>query len=157
MAHAPSSLDSTASSRRSRTTTPAQPGVFKGCDGGVEVRDASFREGRATSRFFIGDDWGIHSYVVHPFTIDAGGRLTLHEFREALTHHMNAVAVILGDASVYGPFCVLMAARNLRRSEKLKWAFPTATTAALPRGVMIEEIDDSAVVECFYDLVVRAG
>ena len=39
-------------------------GLFKGCQGGLEVRDATFQDGRSTSRLFVGDDWLIHSLAV---------------------------------------------------------------------------------------------
>ena len=105
----------------------SRAGIFKKCEGGVEARDATFQEGRSTSRLFVGDDWLIHSIVAHPFrTTEGEGRLTLHEFSEALPRHMRDIALILDDSGTKGPFCVLIAVRGLRTNDKMRWAFPNA-------------------------------
>lgn len=128
-------------------------GVFKGCDGGYELKDTSFDEGRSVSRFFIGDDWLVHSYVAHPFSTDNGGRLTLPEFKESLTRHLSDIALLLKDSEIRGPFCVLLAVRNLQRNPKVAWAFPNANSRVLPRGYMTERLDDPEMVSRFYDMV----
>ncbi len=118
----------------------------------------NFGEGRSTSRLFIGDDWLIHSIVAHPFRVTEGeGRLTLHEFAEALTRHMRDVAVVLDDAEVKGPFCILMAVRGLRASDSIEMAFPNAGSIAMPRGIFVERIDDPLVSQRFNALVRRAS
>lgn len=129
-------------------------GVFKGCENGVEVRDATFQEGRSISRFFIGDDWFVHSYVAHPFFVrDGEGRLTIHEFREEFARHMRDIKLVLDDSNIRGPFGVLFAVKNLRRSPKLEWAFPNANTASLGRPLRVERVDERGLVDRFYDKV----
>jgi len=128
-------------------------GVFKGCDDGVEVRDETFDEGRATSRFFIGDDWLIHSYVAHPITTDASGRITVHEFREALARHLRDIQLILDESEIRGPFGVLLAMKNLKRNPKLVWGFPNAHSAAMSRAARVERVDDPDLIERFFEKV----
>jgi hypothetical protein len=128
-------------------------GVFNGCENGVEVRDSNFDEGRSTSRFFIGDDWLVHSYVAHPLTIDASDRITLSEFRDSLARYMRNIQLLLDKADIRGAFSVLFALRNLRRSPKLRWGFPNADTATMPRPVRIERVDDPALIKRFCDKV----
>jgi hypothetical protein len=122
-------------------------GVFKGCDHGYELRDSSFDEGRSVSRFFIGDDWLVHSYVVHPFSTDNGGRLTLPEFKESLTRHLSDVALLLADSEIRGPFCVLLGTRNLQRNPKVAWAFPNTNSRLFPRGYMTDTLDVTTASE----------
>ena len=128
--------------------------VFKGCENGVEVRDATFLEGRSISRFFIGDDWLIHSYVSHPFIVREGeGRLTLHEFRDEFSRHLRDIQLILDDSDIRGPFGVLFEVKNLRRNPKLEWAFPNANATRLGRPMRVERVDDQGLVDHFYDKV----
>lgn len=129
-------------------------GIFKGCENGVEVRDSTFNEGRAIFRFFIGDDWLIHSYVSHPFVVtDGEGRLTLHEFRDSLTQHLRDIQLILDDSGICGPFGILMAVKNLRSNPKLEWAFPNANSTTMSGSVRKERVDDADLVERFFDKV----
>ncbi|NKM94285.1 AlbA family DNA-binding domain-containing protein [Rhizobium leguminosarum] len=129
-------------------------GVFKGCENGVEVKDATFQEGRSISRFFIGDDWLVHSYVSHPFAVrDGEGRLTIHEFRDEFARHLRDIQLILDDSGIRGPFGVLFAVKNLRRNSKLEWAFPNASAASLGRPIRVERIDEQGLVDRFYDKV----
>ncbi|MFH1344637.1 MAG: ATP-binding protein [Pseudomonadota bacterium] len=129
-------------------------GIFKGCENGVEVRDSTFNEGRAIFRFFIGDDWLIHSYVSHPFVVKEGeDRLTLQEFRGELSKHLGDIQLILDNSGICGPFGILMAVKNLRNNPKLEWAFPNANSASMPRAVRKERIDDTDMVERFFDKV----
>jgi hypothetical protein len=128
-------------------------GVFKGCDGGYEVKESTFDEGRLISRFFIGDDWLAHSYVAHPFSADASGRLTLPEFKQALGQHLADIALVLEDSGIQGPFCILLAVRNLQGNPKVAWAFPDANSRALPRGYRAERLDDPEMIARFYDML----
>ncbi|AVH45533.1 helix-turn-helix domain-containing protein [Agrobacterium tumefaciens] len=129
-------------------------GVFKGCENGVEVRDATFQEGRSVSRFFIGDDWLVHSYVSHPFSVREGeGRLTLHEFREEFARHLRDIQLILDDSGIRGPFGVLLAVGNLRRNPKLQWAFPNANAANIGRPLRVERLDEQGLIDRFNDKV----
>jgi hypothetical protein len=128
-------------------------GDFEGCEDGVEVRDITLDKVRSTSRFFIGDDWLIHSYVAHPITADASGRITIDEFREALGHHLSDIQAILDDCRIRGLFGILLAMRNLKRNPRVAWGFPNANSAALPRPLRIERVDHSALVERFCEKV----
>lgn len=129
-------------------------GVFKGCENGVEARDATFQEWRSISRFFIGDDWLVHSYVSHPFSVrDGEGRLTIHEFREEFARHLRDIQLVLDDSGIRGPYGVLLAVKNLRRNPKLEWAFPNANAASLVRPMRVERVDEQGLVERFYDKV----
>ncbi|MGV1793554.1 AlbA family DNA-binding domain-containing protein [Rhizobium sp. A37_96] len=129
-------------------------GVFKGCENGVEVRDATFQEGRSVSRFFIGDDWLVHSYVSHPFSVrDGEGRLTIHEFREELARHLRDIQLILDDSGIRGPYGVLLTVRNLRRNPKLEWAFPNTNAASIGRPIRVERVDEQGLIERFNDKV----
>jgi len=129
-------------------------GVFKGCENGVEVRDATFQEGRSISRFFISDDWLVHSYVAHPFSVrDGEGRLTISEFRGEFARHLGDIQLILDDSGIRGPFGVQFTVKNLRRNAKLEWAFPNANAASLGRPVRVERIDDQGLVDRFYNKV----
>lgn len=129
-------------------------GVFKGCDNGVEVRDATFQEGRSISRFFIGDDWLVHSYIAHPFFVQDGeGRLTIQEFRNEFARHLQDIQLILDDSNIRGPIGVLFAVKNLRRNPKLEWAFPNANAASLGRPMRVERVDEQDLLDRFYDKV----
>ena len=133
-------------------------GFFKGCEGGLEVTDTTFEQGRSTSRFFLGDDWLIHSVAAHPFRVTEGeGRLTLPEFGETLARHMRDIALVLRDVDVSGPFCIMMTVRGLRKGNLMDRAFPRADTIGLPRGIVAEHVDERSVVERFHALVVRAS
>ncbi|RWB94988.1 MAG: ATP-binding protein [Mesorhizobium sp.] len=128
-------------------------GVFKGCEDGVEVRDVTFDENRATSRFFIGDDWLIHSYVAHPITADASGRITIHEFHRALGRHLRDIQLLLDDSEIRGSFGVLLAMKNLKRNPKLAWGFPNTNSATMSRPARVERVDDPDLVERFLEKV----
>jgi hypothetical protein len=129
-------------------------GVFKGCENGVEARDATFQEWRSISRFFIGDDWLVHSYVSHPFSVrDGEGRLTIHEFREEFARHLRDIQLVLEDSGIRGPYGVLLAVKNLRRNPKLEWAFPNASAASLGRPMRVERVDEQGLIDRFYDKV----
>lgn len=128
--------------------------VFKGCENGVEVRDRTFQEGRSISRFFIGDDWLVHSYISHPFSVQDGeGRLTIHEFRDEFARHLRDIQLILDDSGIRGPFGVLFAVKNLRSNPKLEWAFPNASAASLGRPIRVERVNEQGLVDRFYDKV----
>lgn len=129
-------------------------GVFKGCENGVEARDATFQEWRSISRFFIGDDWLVHSYVSHPFSVrDGEGRLTVHEFHEEFARHLRDIQFILDDSGIRGPYGVLLAVKNLRRNPKLERAFPNAHAASLGRPMRVERVDEQGLIDRFYDKV----
>ncbi|MDX8522082.1 hypothetical protein [Mesorhizobium dulcispinae] len=129
-------------------------GVFKGCDNGVEARDSTFQEGRAISRFFIGDDWLVHSYVSHPFVVrDGEGRLTISEFTDEFARHLRDIQLIMDDSGIHGPFGVLVAVKNLRRNPKLEWAFSNTNVASLVRPLRVERVSDQGLVDRFCDKV----
>ncbi|EFG8199804.1 ATP-binding protein [Escherichia coli] len=129
-------------------------GVFNGCENGVEVRDATFPAERSISRFFISDDWLVHSYVSHRFSVREGeGRLTIHEFRDEFAHYLGDIQLTLDESGIRGPFGVQFAVKNLRRNAKLEWAFPNANVASLGRPVRVERVDDQGLVDRFYDKV----
>jgi hypothetical protein len=127
--------------------------VFKGSDRGFEIR-ARDMNGYLISRFFIGDDWLIHSWVAHPFTVDASGsRLTLPEFRKSLKLHLSDIQLILDDSQVRGPFTLLIAVRNLHSHPRLRPFFPRANSAQMSRALRVERLDDEDLITRFCDKV----
>ena len=70
---------------------------------------------------------------------------------------MRAMGLILDEAGIDGPFCIFMAVRGLRKTERMRWAFPSADTIAFPRGMMTDRVNDQDVTERFYELVRRAS
>ncbi|CAN7617373.1 AlbA family DNA-binding domain-containing protein [Devosia sp. LjRoot3] len=129
-------------------------GIFRGCENGLEVRDATFQEGRSISRFFIDDNWLIHSYVSHPFVVtDGEGRLTIREFHGEFARHLRDIQLILDDSDIRGAFGIQFSVRNLRRNSKLEWAFPNASTVSSGRPIRVERVDDQGLIDRFYDKV----
>jgi hypothetical protein len=126
--------------------------VFRGCERGFEVSARDSKQ-KLMSRFFIGDDWLIHSWAAYAITLDAGDRLKLPEFRAELVRHLKDIQLILEDSQIRGPFTILLALRNLRDDPKLKFFFPLADSALMARPVRIERVDDENLIERFYDKV----
>jgi hypothetical protein len=127
--------------------------IFKGCGNGFEVRDSSAVEGRATSRFFICDDWQIHSYVAHPIAVNGFNQIDWHTFQNALPDHLQEIQNILDDSGIKGPFCLLLAVNNLQRDTRIAWAFPNADTATMVRPMRVERVDDRILIKQFLDKV----
>ncbi|MBY9068237.1 ATP-binding protein [Hyphomonas sp. WL0036] len=125
-------------------------GVFRGCQNGVELIERTF-SGDVISRFFIGDDWLLHSCALHPIKLfEGGGRLGLHEFHTELLRHLRDIQLILDDSKIFGPFGLQLRLKNLRSAPGMSNAFPNADTASLPRPVRVERLDDENVLRRFY-------
>lgn len=110
------------------------------------------------TRLFVSDDWMVHACVAYPFDAERGdGRVTRHEFKDRLASFMSTIAEFLAKEGVEGPFCIQMAARNLRRDPKIAWVFPNTDRISLPRGVMTERIDDPDLIERFHQAAIRGS
>ncbi|MBI1196226.1 MAG: hypothetical protein GC203_00005 [Phenylobacterium sp.] len=130
--------------------------VFRGCDGGYEATEIDFHE-KVISRTFVGHDWFVHAHVAHAFTADASGRVRLHEFKSDLTTFLADLDEFLTEEGLRGPFCVALAVRNLRRSEKVAWVFPAAEAVELPRGALVERVAAPTLIDTFHGQLLGAS
>lgn len=127
--------------------------TFKGCQNGVELLERTF-SGHVISRCFIGDDWMLHSYVVHPIKmLDGGGRIGLREFQEQILRHLRDIQLLLNDSRIHGPFGLQLLLKNLQSDPAMAKAFPNADSASLPRPARVESLDDEKVLERFFKKV----
>lgn len=130
--------------------------VFRGCNGGHEAVEIDFNN-NGISRLFVGADWFVHSHADHAFSCAASGRLELPEFKERLTNHLVDLSELLGAQGLKGPFGVTLGVRNLQRSAKVAFFFPNCTAVASTRAALVESVDESELVERFYNQVLGAS
>lgn len=129
---------------------------FTGCQGGHETIEIDFSQ-KGVSRTFIGNDWFLHGQAVYPVSTANSGRAMFPEFKDKLQSYLNDVAALLDGEGIGGPFCVLLAMSGLRADEKLGWLFETADVVELPHGAIVERVDDTSLVETFYNLVISSS
>lgn len=108
-------------------------------------------------RFFIGHDWFAHAFATNPFNAD-GHHLTIAEFDQKLPKYMKEVEQLLCEQEgLEGPFCVSLAVKNLRSSEKLKIAFPSANAVSLPKPRILNRIAAPETIETFCKMIREAS
>lgn len=121
--------------------------MFNGCQDGHEALEVTFDRGRSITRLFIGNDWSIYLQVAHPFH-DDHGRVTIHEFGEAMPKYMRALADLVDREGLNGPFCLSLGVANLHRGGKVGWVFPHADALSV-RPTLVERIDDPGLLGRF--------
>lgn len=128
--------------------------VFNGCQDGHEALEVTFDRGRSITRLFIGNDWSIYLQVARRFR-DDHGRVTTHEFGEALPKYMRALSERLEREGLDGPSCLSLGVANLRGGGKVGWVFPHADALSV-RPTLVDRIDDPDLLGWFHR-VLRDG
>ncbi len=129
--------------------------VFKGCEGGHEALYGTM-SGRAIERLFIGNTWFFHAHAVHPIGSDSE-RVKIYELQAQIAAYLEDLGALIEGEALHGPFCIMLAIRNLGRSDKLAWAFPSNQSVTLPRPMLAEQVASADLAQSFYDLVRRAS
>ena len=132
--------------------------VLRGCEDGIErVVESIGAPPKTFGRFFIGHDWFAHAFATNPFNAD-GHHLTIAEFDQKLPKYMKEVEQLLCEQEgLEGPFCVSLAVKNLRSSEKLKIAFPSANAVSLPKPRILNRIAAPETIETFCKMIREAS
>ena len=128
--------------------------VLQACQDGYEALELTMRDNRSITRVFVASDWSLYVQVVHPFR-DDHGRVTLHDFGQALPGYMADLADMFRE-DLHGPFCVGMSVRNLRRNPRVGFAFPN-TDDITTQPEMADRIDDPDMVKRFATAIVRGS
>lgn len=126
--------------------------VFKGCEGGFEVRDISDFSSPCNSRLFLADNWSIHATATDPIHVGRDGRATIHEFRETFRSYVETIFEFYEKEGIQGPFFFLARLDNLRRHSKLKFFFET-TNRVESRPILGEVEQIIASLDDFHDRI----
>lgn len=130
--------------------------TFQGCLGGMESGWADEDE-VPTSRFFVGDDWLVHSYVRHPFAAHEHDGSSIPEFPNKFAEHMGFINGFFEEQGVDGPFGVWCRVDGLHHNPRMKRFFRGRQSLAMPRPLLVHEVNDSAIVDGFPRLVLSAA
>lgn len=129
-----------------------RPQVFRGCEGGFEIRDINDFSSPCYSRLFLADNWSIHAAATDPIHVANEGRATIHEFRGLFKSYVETIFEFYEKEGIQGPFFFLARLDNLRRHPKLKQFFPSAKRIE-SRPVLGEVDDIIASLDAFHDRV----
>lgn len=130
--------------------------IFRGCAGGVEVKDATFCE-TVNCRLYLSDEWFVHATIAHPFSREPDGRVGIYDMKPRLDRYLSAIVQLLADEGIKGPFAVALEFSHLKRSEKVSWAFHVDGPVAHAPRHLIEVLDPSILTGEAFQAVLRAS
>lgn len=115
-------------------------GAFERVANGHEVRAIDLN-GHMISRFFVGDDWYVHSIICHPIPFKQGeGRVDFIEMLVEISRHFTNIENFLEKEGVDGPFALDINIVNLHSREHFVTLFPRVKSISMGRPSYIEAV-----------------
>lgn len=119
--------------------------AFERVAGGHDVFSVDMH-GNPISRFFVGDDWLIHSVICHPIPFEKGeGRVNFKEMEAEIGTHLLNVRDFLHGENLQGPFAVEASVVNLHSRDHFRMLFPRAKTITMGRPAFWETFEPDAI------------
>jgi len=129
---------------RGKKGFPAVHGTYHAFERGSAGYDVSAIDmnGNKISRFFVGEDWALHSTVCHPIPLDEGqGRIDFGKMQAEFHGHMNDIQEFLATEALTGPFSVFGMILDLHSREHFTHFFPRGDSISFGRPMFLEAFE----------------